>query len=67
MTISALDTTPSFTTRQQRLRASIAILADRIVAGEMTTSQIELEQVVGLCEDYALPQEAARVRRWMTP
>jgi hypothetical protein len=51
--------------RGQRLRDAIAKKADAMAAGDDPWSTVELEQVLGLCEEYFLVGEAARVRRWM--
>lgn len=63
MTIALADAT--FAARQQRLRDAVAKLAAAIVAGDRIPSKVELEAVVGFCQDYALPLEAARVSRWL--
>lgn len=60
-------TDATFTARQQRLRERVDTLADRIAAGEDVLSSVELEILIGFCQEYFLPVEAARVRRWMTP
>lgn len=55
---------PTAMARRQRLREVIAKMADAIADGEEAPSRPELRELAGLCEDYFLPVEAARVRRW---
>lgn len=60
-------TDATFAARRERLRASVARWADRIAAEAYYPAPDELTAVVALCQEYFLPVEAARVRRWMTP
>ena len=52
--------------RGKRLADCIARMAAAIAAGEcIPPSQVELDAIAALCDEYHLYAEAARVRRWM--
>lgn len=53
--------------RRTRLAQAVAALAIGIAQGECTPPDVELQALAQLCEEQWLPQEAARVRRWMAP
>jgi hypothetical protein len=64
--VNFTDTT-TILERQRRLRDAVEKWATQLADDdeEETLSRPELEALVGLCEEYFLPVEAARVRRWL--
>lgn len=61
--IDGRDTT--IAQRRQRLREAIAQIAEAIATEGAVPSRVDLNQILGLCQEYFLPVEAARVQRWM--
>ncbi len=49
----------------QRLRLRIQSLSGELDRGECTATVAELDIIAAICERAGLPDEAARVRRWI--
>ena len=62
-------TPPGDRRAQQRARLvdAVAALAHAIDRGEAEPIRAELDAIAFLCDDYQLPHEAARIRRWIPP
>jgi len=66
MSLSLVVTAPVFTRRREDLRHAVDELAEQLAAGAIRMDAVELEALALICaEDYFLPIEAARVRRWI--
>lgn len=63
--IANTSNTETIVERRQRLRAGIAKMAEAIANEGYAPSQVELDRLIELCQEYFLPVEAARVKRWM--
>jgi hypothetical protein len=58
----------SYLNQQQRLKDSIARMADSIASGRCRPpNRAALQRIADLCDECYLYPEAARVRRWMAP
>ena len=60
-------TPPGDRRAQQRARLidAVAQLARAFDRGDAEPTRKDLDAIAFLCDEYQLPQEAARVRRWM--